>query len=103
MAIAIIYLLISFILENFMANIFPSTLTNISLFTTVYTVIALVVIYPQFNNYRKYYILVFIFGFFFDAVYTSTFFLNTFIFIVIALLVGILYNLFPYNYIFRIL
>ena len=80
-----------------MANIFSSTLTDISLFTTIYTVIALVVIYPQFNNYKKYYILVFIFGFLFDMVYTSTFFLNTFIFIVLSLLISFLYNLFPEN------
>ena len=58
MIVSIIYLVVSFILENVMASIFPATLGNISYFTTIYTIIALVVIYPYFANEKKYYTLV---------------------------------------------
>ena len=83
MLMAIIYLLISFILENFMGNIFQSSLSNISFFTTIYTVIGITVIYPYFSNYKKYYILVGIFGILFDIIYTGTFFFTLFMFIII--------------------
>ena len=73
MIISIIYLVLSFILDNFMSNIFPSTLTNISYFTTIYIIISFVIIYPYFNNEKKYYILLIIFGLLFDILYTGIF------------------------------
>lgn len=50
-----------------MSNIFASALTDVSYFTTIYTVISFVVIYPYFYNKKKYYILLIIFGILFDA------------------------------------
>lgn len=97
MIVSIIYLIFSFILENFMSNIFPSTLSQISIFTTMYTIIAIVIIYPYFSNYKKYYILVIIFGLLFDIVYTSTFLLNTFIFLTIAIIIRLLNTFFSEN------
>lgn len=97
MIISIIYLIVSFLLESVMSNIFPSTLSNISYFTTIYTIISLVIIYPYFNNEKKYFILIIVFGILFDILYTSTIFINTFIFILIGILTKILYNLFPEN------
>ncbi len=97
MLIAIIYLLFSFIMENIMGNIFLSTLSNISFFTTIYTVCALVVLLPYFANYKKYYILVGIFGLLFDIVYTGSFFLNFFIFIVIGVVINFLYHILSEN------
>ena len=90
MIVSIIYLVVSFILENVMASIFPATLGNISYFTTIYTIIALVVIYPYFANEKKYYTLVIIFGAFFDILYTSTLLLNVVFFLLIALVIKIL-------------
>lgn len=46
MIISIIYLVISFLLEGIMSNIFPSTLSNISYFTTIYIIISFAIIYP---------------------------------------------------------
>ena len=83
------YLVVSFILENVMASIFPATLGNISYFTTIYTIIALVVIYPYFANEKKYYTLVIIFGALFDILYTSTLLLNVVFFLLIALVIKI--------------
>ena len=90
MIVSIIYLVVSFILENVMASIFPATLGNISYFTTIYTIIAIVVIYPYFANEKKYYTLVIIFGALFDILYTSTLLLNVVFFLLIALVIKIL-------------
>ena len=62
MIISIIYLVISFLLEGIMSNIFPSTLSNISYFTTIYIIISFAIIYPYFDNDKKFFILIFIFG-----------------------------------------
>lgn len=90
MIVSIIYLIISFILENVMASIFPTTLGSVSYFTTIYTIIALVVIYPYFANEKKYYILVIIFGALFDILYTSTLLINVVFFILIAVIIKVL-------------
>ncbi len=97
MIVSIIYLLFSFILEGFMSNIFSSTLSNISIFSTIYTVVAIVVIYPYFVNEKKFFLLIGIFGFLFDVVYTSTFPLNLIIFLLIGLVVKLLNSLFQDN------
>ena len=97
MIISIIYLVFSFILDNFMSNIFPSTLTNISYFTTIYIIISFVILYPYFNSEKKYYILFIIFGILFDILYTGTFMFNMVLFLVIGIVIKIFNNLFPEN------
>lgn len=97
MIISIIYLVVSFLLEGIMSNIFPSTLSNISYFTTIYIIISFAIIYPYFDNAKKFFILIFIFGILFDILYTSTIFVNTFIFIIIGIVIKILYNVLPEN------
>lgn len=97
MIVSIIYIIISFILENIMSNIFITTLNNVSPFTTIYTIIALVVIYPYFVSDKKYFLLVIIFGFLFDTIYTSTILLNLTIFLVISLLIKTLNNIISDN------
>lgn len=97
MIISIIYLVISFLLEGIMSNMFSSTLSSISYFTTIYIIIAFAIIYPYFDNDKKYFILIFIFGTLFDILYTSTFMVNTFIFIIIGIVIKILYNILSDN------
>ena len=97
MIISIIYLVVSFLLEGIMSNIFPSTLSNISYFTTIYIIISFAIIYSYFDNDKKFFILIFIFGILFDILYTSTIFVNTFIFIIIGIVIKILYNVLPEN------
>ena len=93
MLLLIIYVLFSFLLEGFMSNIFASSLTDVSYFTTIYTVISFVVIYPYFYNKKKYYILLIIFGILFDALYTSTFIVNVFIFLGVGFVIYLLNNI----------
>lgn len=97
MLLLIIYVLFSFLLEGFMSNIFASSLTDVSYFTTIYTVISFVVIYPYFYNKKKYYILLIIFGILFDALYTSTFIVNVFIFLGIGFVIYLLNNILSDN------
>lgn len=97
MIVSIIYLLLSFILDNFMSNIFPSTLSDISYFTTIYIIISFVIIYPYFSNEKKYYLLVIIFGILFDILYTGTFVFNMFVFLILSILIKMLNNVFPEN------
>lgn len=97
MIISIIYLILSFILDNFMSNIFPSTLSSISYFTTIYIIISFVIIYPYFINEKKYYLLLIIFGLLFDILYTSTFVLNIVLFFIVGICIKILNNIFPEN------
>lgn len=97
MVISVIYLIISFILDNFMSNIFPSTLNNISYFTTIYIIISLVIIYPYFVNEKKYYLLVVVFGLLFDVLYTGTLIFNLVLFLVISIIIKLLNNIFPFN------
>lgn len=97
MILTIIYLIFSFILESFMSNIFTSTFSSISVFSTIYTIIALVIVYPFFYNDKKYYIVLLVFGFLFDMIYTSTILFNMFIFFVVGIVIKLLYNYFPSN------
>lgn len=97
MVISIIYLIFSFILDNFMSNIFSSTLSNISYFTTIYIVISFVILYSYFSNERKYYLLLIIFGLLFDILYTGTFVFNMTLFFIIGIVIKMLNNVFPEN------
>ena len=97
MIISIIYLVLSFILDNFMSSIFPSTLNDISCFTTIYIIISFVIIYPYFNSEKKWYVLLIIFGILFDILYTGTFIFNMVLFLVIGIVIKLFNNVFPEN------
>lgn len=97
MIVSIIYLIISFLFESVMSNIFPATFGNVSCFSTIYTIIAFAIIYPYFANEKKYYILIIIFGCLFDILYTSTILINLVLFIIVAIVIKVLNNLISDN------
>lgn len=97
MIISIFILIFSFLFEGFISNYISSTFSSLSLFSTMYTLITLIVIYPYFYNEKKYYILLIVFGLLVDIVYTNTFMINTFIFIAISLVVKFLNFILPEN------
>lgn len=80
-----------------MSNIFTSTLSDISYFTTIYIVISFVIIYPYFGNEKKYFILLIIFGILFDILYTGTFIFNMVLFLGVGIIIKILNHIFPVN------
>jgi len=97
MIISIFLLIISFLFEGFISNYVSSSFSDFNLFSTLYTLIALIIIYPYFYNEKKYYILLIIFGFLIDIVYTNTFMLNIFVFIAISFIVKFLNFILPEN------
>lgn len=90
MIIAIIYLSLSFLLDGIISNYLPFELANPSYLKTIYTIIALTIMYNSFYNKKKYITILIILGILFDIVYTNTILLNTIIFLTIYI---VLYNI----------
>lgn len=97
MILIISYLIFSFILDGVMSNYVSINLVDPSIFRTIYSIIAIVVIYDYFKDDRKYLYIILILGILFDIVYTNTFILNIFIFIIIYFILKKLDYLLPNN------
>ncbi len=97
MILIIIYTIISFLLDALMSNYLNTDIVNSSYLMTIYSVIALVIIYHFFDNDNKYLTILIILGISFDIVYTNTFLLNIFIFIIIYFVIKTINNYIPNN------
>ena len=86
MIIAVIYVIISFLLDSLMSNILPFNLTDPSWFKTIYSVISLVILYNYFDNQKKYLNILIVLGIFFDIIYTNTFIVNIIVFLIIYII-----------------
>ena len=83
MIIAVIYVIISFLLDSLMSNILPFNLTDPRWFKTIYSVISLVILFNYFDNQKKYLSILIVLGIFFDIIYTNTFIVNIIVFLII--------------------
>ena len=83
MIISVIILVLSFLFEGFISNYLNISLLDNNYFSTLYTLITLIILYAYFNNQKKYLILLIIFAIFFDIVYTNTFLLNIVLFLLV--------------------
>ena len=97
MIVAIIYVIISFLLDGLMSNLLPFNLVDPSYLKTIYSVISLVILYNYFDNKQKYLKILIILGIFFDIVYTNTFILNIIVFLVIYIILSIVDYMIPTN------
>lgn len=97
MIITVIYLILSFILDNLMSYIIPSSLGDVGYFNTIYIIISFVIICSYFSNEKKYYLLILIFGLLFDVLYTGTFIFNMIIFVLLGIIIKIFNSYFPVN------
>ncbi len=97
MIIVVIYTIISFLLDGLSSNFISTDIYNPSIFRTIYTVISLIIIYNYFDNDNKYLKILFVLGLLFDIVYTNTFLLNIFIFIVIYIIMKLINDYIPNN------
>lgn len=88
MSLIVIYVVLSFYLDGLLSIYLPREIVNLSYFTTIYSLVALVIIYGYFHNHKKYLYILFILGFFFDIVYTNTMLLNVIIFFLLYLLLN---------------
>ena len=90
MIIVIIYVIISFFLDGIFSNYVSMDIINPSYLNTIYSVIALVIIFSYFENKTKYIYILIILGIFFDITYTNTFLVNVAIFFIIYLFLNII-------------
>jgi len=95
--LSVILLFISFLLQGIASNFLAYTSGNISIFSTVYILITLMLLYPYFENKKKYLIILVIFGWLMDVVYSNTFLLNISIFYIIYKFNNLFHFFFPYN------
>lgn len=83
---AVILMTISFFIEGLMSNLLSFSLVDPGILKASYLIITITILLPYFNNEKKYFILITIFGFLFDITYTNSLPINTIIFILIGLL-----------------
>lgn len=92
MIIYIITLVLSFLLDGFVPNYTNILLNNNSLFSTTFSISAIIIIAPYIENNKKYLIISLIIGALFDIAYTNTFLLNMFVFLILSLIIRFLYQ-----------
>lgn len=93
MMISGIVLVLSFFLDGILSNFLPYMVGDLSLFTPMFTVVSLVIVYPFFKKKLKnYFISCFILGLVYDFVYTNLLFYNAILFLAIGILVIFLYR-----------
>lgn len=88
---AIVFIIISFLLEG----IFTKFINLNSLFIPLFTITSLVILFAYFNNkdkYFSYFITSIIFGFLYDIFYTNSLFINTFAFALNSLVIIFINN-----------
>lgn len=98
MVASIIILIISTFLQGLMSRYLGYTYGDLSVFSTIYVLIALLILTPHFNNKKKYFILLLTFGFITDVVYADVFLLNTALFVVAYYVSKTFHFFFPYNW-----
>ena len=99
MLVSIILLLLSTFIQGTTSNYLGYTYNNLSIFSTIYVLIALLILNPYFENKKKYFTLLIIFSLIIDIAYTNTLFLNTFIFLICYYISKMFHFFFPYNWI----
>lgn len=80
MIAVIIFSIISFLIQGIISNYLNYTISNPTIFYTIYVLITLVIMSKYFDDERKYYLIAFIFGLLYDIAYTNTFILNAILF-----------------------
>lgn len=97
MILSVVILLISTFIQGVASNYLGYTYNTLSIFSTIYVLIALLILNPYFENKRKYFTLLIIFGLIIDIAYTNTFILNTCIFIACYYVSKVFHFFLPYN------
>lgn len=96
--VSIITLTLSVIIQSITSNYIGYTHTSLSIFSTIYILISLLILNPYFENKKKYFILLIIFGLLTDLLYTNTTIFNTILFIACYFISKVFHFIFPYNW-----
>lgn len=104
--IGYIIIAISFIIDGILTNFLPYGVMDLSLFTPLTTIIALITVYPFFYHQEKKYLIVSVItGLLYDLFYTNLLFFNAILFFVLAFVCMKLYKVLgdgPFRIIFNI-
>lgn len=93
MMISVIILVVSFLLDGILSNFLPYMVGDLSLFTPMFTIVSLVIIYPFFTKKLKYYFITcFLVGLVYDFMYTNLLFYNAVLFLAVGLMLMFLYR-----------
>ncbi len=82
----LIIITISFLLDGLISSYINIFSSNISIFSTIYTVLALSMVTKYIKDEKKYYLVYLLTGLLFDMAYTNTFILNMTIFFLLGLI-----------------
>lgn len=100
MLLSIIIIVISFVLEIILNNFLPYLEGDLSLFTPMFTLISLFLIYPLLKkDLTKYFIIALVLGIIYDLFFTNLLFFNGLLFLGIAYIIHILYKYLEINFI----
>lgn len=95
--IIIVLLILSTFLQSTTSLYLGYTYENLSIFSTLYVLITLMIIKTHFENKKKYFFLLIFLGIIIDISYTGTFGLNSCLFIVCYYISVSFHSFFPYN------
>lgn len=86
MIISSIIIIISLILDGLLSNFLPFMVGNLSIFTPLFTVVSIMIIYPFFRKREKnkYLITLAMTGLIYDLLYTNLLFLNMIVFVILG-------------------
>lgn len=100
MIISSIIIILSLILDGLLSNFLHFMVLDLSLFTPLFTVMSVFIIYPFFHKRDKikYLITIAITGFVYDLLYTNLLFLNTILFLLLGGLTILLYKYLDTNF-----
>lgn len=86
MIISSIIIIISLILDGLLSNFLPFMVGNLSIFTPLFTVVSIIIIYPFFRKREKnkYLITLAMTGLIYDLLYTNLLFLNMIVFVILG-------------------
>lgn len=90
----LIVLIISFFLDGIASNIFPMD----SFFSSLFTLVSLIIVYPYFDDDYIFYKYSFFTGLAYDLIYTNTFVFYAFIFLLLSFIISKLSTVFADNY-----
>ena len=96
--LSIVIVVISLFLDGILTNYLPYLVNDLSLFTSLLTLISIFIIYPfHRKEEKKYFIILFILGIIYDLLYTNLLFFNAVLFVGIGLLTKFIYKKFEIN------
>ena len=97
--LGIIIILISLILDGLLTNYLPYLVNDLSLFTPLFTLISISLLYPYYRKKEKeVFIIIFITGFIYDLFYTNLLFINGLLFLLIGYLSKFIYRRYEIDY-----